>query len=482
MLDALRLTSTRQPGAGASVSDERAEVALTDLIDTADRLAADLGRRVAGLRVAVALPSGPDCLVGVLALLSAGATVILCNHAWWPRDLRATLEVCGAQAVLGADAVTSTCRDLCPPLPFVRTPNGEPVIDTAELVPGTGPSIGAATQALLVPAGGTRAEPHAVAFDHDQIANWIAQGAAQPTGGPALPGVAAAPLLVTTELGHPPTFRRVIQQLAAGGSVRLHARWRPKHLLDELKKQPGSALWATGTQVDLLLARAGGAVPALSRVEAIGTPLFPAAAAALARGGVAAHRWYTSTEAGGWIGNSAADSLGRPPGGVRLAAGVEVLLDQQSHADGPQAYRELRVGGPAAGSRLDGSPTHWPVGDLARWLGDGDLDLRGRLVDRFSVGGRIVDPVEVESALRNHPAVAAVAVVPRPDDELGFVPVAVIVPTDVDRPPFLADLADHLATLPEHCHPRAEWVVDTLPLAPTGSLHRRLLAFEEAGR
>ena len=48
----------------------------------------------------------------------------------------------------------------------------------------------------------------------------------------------------------------------------------------------------------------------------------------------------------------------------------------------------------------------------------------------FIRGGYNVYPLEVEAVLADHPAVAAVAVVPRPDDVMGEIGVAVVVPVD----------------------------------------------------
>ena len=71
------------------------------------------------------------------------------------------------------------------------------------------------------------------------------------------------------------------------------------------------------------------------------------------------------------------------------------------------------------------------------WLRTGDLvvmDERGfvRITDRkkdlIIVGGFNVYPAEVERILGAHPAVAEIAVVGMPDDRMGEVPVAFVVP------------------------------------------------------
>ena len=56
------------------------------------------------------------------------------------------------------------------------------------------------------------------------------------------------------------------------------------------------------------------------------------------------------------------------------------------------------------------------------------MRLAGRAKEMFIRGGYNVYPAEVEAALAAHPAVAEVAVVPRPDPVMGEIGVAVVVP------------------------------------------------------
>lgn len=59
------------------------------------------------------------------------------------------------------------------------------------------------------------------------------------------------------------------------------------------------------------------------------------------------------------------------------------------------------------------------TGDLGRLDQDGDLWVTGRRIDRIVSGGVTVDAVEVEEALRAHPAVHDAGVVGLPDEEWG---------------------------------------------------------------
>jgi acyl-CoA synthetase (AMP-forming)/AMP-acid ligase II len=92
-----------------------------------------------------------------------------------------------------------------------------------------------------------------------------------------------------------------------------------------------------------------------------------------------------------------------------------------------------------------------------------------------------VYPLEVEAVLGNHPSVAHVAVVPRPDEVMGEIGVAVVVPHDRRSPPTLEELrrfaSDKLAAFKL---PEAIRVVDALPYNGQQKVDRRRLTQEEA--
>jgi acyl-CoA synthetase (AMP-forming)/AMP-acid ligase II len=97
-------------------------------------------------------------------------------------------------------------------------------------------------------------------------------------------------------------------------------------------------------------------------------------------------------------------------------------------------------------------------------------------------GGYNVHPQEVEAALGTHPSVAELAVVPRSDDVMGQIGVAVVVPNAGHDLPTLADLRAHAAeSLARHKLPEDVVGRNSLPLTPGGKLDRALLR-EEVGR
>ena len=65
-------------------------------------------------------------------------------------------------------------------------------------------------------------------------------------------------------------------------------------------------------------------------------------------------------------------------------------------------------------------------GDLAVWHPDGYIELKDRSKDIIISGGENISSIEIENALYRHPAVAAAAVVARPDDKWGETPCAFV--------------------------------------------------------
>jgi acyl-CoA synthetase (AMP-forming)/AMP-acid ligase II len=119
------------------------------------------------------------------------------------------------------------------------------------------------------------------------------------------------------------------------------------------------------------------------------------------------------------------------------------------------------------------------TGDLG-WLdARGRLRLVGRSKEMYVRGGYNVYPVEVESVLSTHPGIAAVAIVPRPDEVMGEVGVAVVVPRDPQRAPALRELREFAGPqVASYKLPDALHVVDALPLTAGEKIDRRALVAE----
>ena len=110
------------------------------------------------------------------------------------------------------------------------------------------------------------------------------------------------------------------------------------------------------------------------------------------------------------------------------------------------------------------------TGDIGFVDADGNLHITDRKKDMFIVGGFNAYPAEIESIMLDHPGIAQVAVVGVPDDRLGEIGVAFVVPRSdatIDPAEVLAWCKERMANFKV---PRAVHVVDALPLNPSGKV------------
>ena len=109
------------------------------------------------------------------------------------------------------------------------------------------------------------------------------------------------------------------------------------------------------------------------------------------------------------------------------------------------------------------------TGDVGLFRPDGNLVITDRIKDMFTVGGFNAYPAEIEAVLAKHPSVARVAVVGVPDDRLGEVGMAFVVPAtgDADPDPLVQWARQEMAN---YKVPRYVEFVDELPLNATGKV------------
>jgi len=119
---------------------------------------------------------------------------------------------------------------------------------------------------------------------------------------------------------------------------------------------------------------------------------------------------------------------------------------------------------------------YFKTGDLARLTPEGFVQLVGRAKDIVSRGGHKIAPLEIDNLLAEHPDVAAALCAGVPDERLGEVIHAVVVPragAHLDR----AALRDWLLARTERFKvPDVFHVRDALPVGSTGKADRRAVA------
>ncbi|MDA4106802.1 acyl-CoA synthetase [Mycobacterium holsaticum DSM 44478] len=118
------------------------------------------------------------------------------------------------------------------------------------------------------------------------------------------------------------------------------------------------------------------------------------------------------------------------------------------------------------------------LGDMGFLDEEGFLYLTDRQAHMIISGGVNIYPQEAENVLAGHPAVADVAVIGVPDEEMGEAVVALVDVTDSSRrgPALESELIEYCrSALATYKCPRAVDFVDDLPRDPNGKLYKRLL-------
>jgi len=248
--------------------------------------------------------------------------------------------------------------------------------------------------------------------------------------------------------------------------------WTPEHCLDVATRSRATVMVGVPTNVIRMLSHPIHAPSSLRAVAVAGAPLPPEVA----------ERWETST------GVPISSFYGSMDAGQLAVA---------SPSD-PQTVRWTTVGRPhdrAEWQILDGEicmrgelvqDRYWGedfgpyaadgwahMGDLGFVDDAGYLHVVGRVKDIIIRGGTNINPYEIESMLRAHPAVTDVCVIGRPDPELGEVPVAFVVGdlTQDELGRFLTERGLARYKWPETIHR-----LDELPLSGPGKVNRKVLS------
>ena len=163
-------------------------------------------------------------------------------------------------------------------------------------------------------------------------------------------------------------------------------------------------------------------------------------------------------------------TIGRPTDGVafRVAPDGELQIrtpfGMLGYLDDPELTQAAFADG------------YFKTGDLARVVDGGNVVLVGRANDIVSRGGHKIAPLEIDNLLAEHPDIAAALCAGIPDDRLGEVIHAVVVPRAGARFDAAA-LRDWLIARTErHKVPDVFHIRDALPVGSTGKADRRAIA------
>ena len=161
---------------------------------------------------------------------------------------------------------------------------------------------------------------------------------------------------------------------------------------------------------------------------------------------------------------------------VDPATGADLGVDQDGEVMvmGPQVMAGYLNNPEATAATID--PDGWlHTGDIGHIDADGHLYIVDRLKELIKVKGFQVPPAELEALLLTHPAVADAAVVGRPDDESGEIPVGFVVlrpGSEASEDEIKEYVAGRVATYKQL---REVVFTDAIPKSASGKILRRML-------
>lgn len=171
-------------------------------------------------------------------------------------------------------------------------------------------------------------------------------------------------------------------------------------------------------------------------------------------------------------------SCGRPIPGIEVGVLVDGEVVTTAGVEGEICVRGWSVflgyfRDPAATAAAIDDQEWFHTGDLGRLDASGNLYFVDRLKDMIKPGGENVSAAEVERVIQTYPGVAQVAVVGRPDQRLGEVPVAFVqmrAGGGLDERALIAHCAAVMASFKV---PRVVYQVDAWPMTGSGKILKR---------
>jgi acyl-CoA synthetase (AMP-forming)/AMP-acid ligase II len=460
----------KQPSRVALVIGDEAVTygALDAAVASCARVLADHGVG-AGDRVAVVDVGGVLSTAAILAVARVGGAAALMNVQLKPTELRDLVRAaeCAPVGIAGdayRDALgAAVTGEVLGPGELLGATAGQPV-DTVE---------DDSLDALVLFTSGTTGLPKAIPITTETLSRRLL-GMTVPfePDVPPVIGMMCVPVFhVGGSLG-------LLGALAQGRTTVIQPRFDAGEWLRLVARHHVSSAFLVPTMLQRILAHPDFATTDLSDLRAI---YYGAAAAPIelvqramhALPHVAFANIFGQTETlGAYTTLTPADhfaperigSVGRPLPGVEVR-----IVDPGTESDvAPGEVGELWVL-----SDQNVRPGWLHTGDLARQDADGYIYPSGRLSDTINRGGEKFGPIEIETVLRDHPAVVDVAAAGVPDAEMGErVGVAIVARGALTADDVKSYCRERLAI---YKTPEYVVFVDDLPYSETGKVVRRRL-------
>lgn len=425
-------------------------------IDAAAALLQEAGVQ-RGDRVALLAANRREAYVGALAALRIGAIAAPVSPLLTPAQIAAVFDDAAPSAILFDPdlralfdaAYANTARQSAAIVAIDTLPAGEAVAPRPQASP-----LGPHDPATLIYSSGTTGAPKGILHDHHaRITHAVGLAAEFAIGHNAV-------TLLATPLHTNGTWMMALPTLAMGGCCMLMSRFTADDAIRRLAEDGVTHMFAVPTMLAAMhqqLSVAPRAMPALVMCVSAGSALAPALKQAMhALLGGRLGELYGLTE-------GVATTL--PPEEVlahlesvgRASIGVEfILLDENGGEASPGAVGEIagRSNGLMRGYYNRPNETHQMIwrdsrgrtflrtGDMGRFDEDGYLHIVDRKKDMIVSGGLNVFSADLEAIVREHPAIADVAVIAATHPKWGEAPLAIVQLKHNVSPEAIADFAN----------------------------------------
>jgi len=426
---------------------------------------------VAGARVAVVDGGSLLSVASVLGAARIGAAAALMNPALTQAELRDLLRNAGCAAVgVAGEPYAGRLRAAG----ATKTVTPADVLSDRQLSPVSPVEEAPDRDALVLFTSGTTGLPKAVGITGGQLSARI-RGIAAPFRADAAPTVG----MMCVPFFHVGGSLGMLSSLYSGNTTVVQDRFDATEWLRLVQEHQVRTAFLVptmlqrildhrdfaGTDLTSLIAIAYGAAAAPVALVRRAMTALPHVAFANVFGQTETLGAYTTLLPEDHRDPNHVGSVGRPLPGVEVR-----VVDPDTGTD-----VEAGVVGELWVNTIQNLTEGWlHTGDLARRDADGYIYPSGRLSDTINRGGEKFGPIEVEEALRTHPAVSDVAVAGITDEEMGQRVGAAVV----------AHLPVTLEELRSHCRDRIAYfklperlmIVDHIPYSETGKVNRRRLA------
>jgi fatty-acyl-CoA synthase len=474
----------------AAIRFEGARISYRELEDRIAALASFLRQSgtTRGDRVAYLGPNCPELVETFFACARAGAIFVPLNARMSPAELQVFVDQSTPHTFVAEESLLATARASVPGLApdVVAFSAGAGIREPGAAGPEpvrADPAADPSAPVLIAFTSGTTGTPRGAVMTHEALTANAHDMVL------ALQMSAGDEILTCTPMFHFAGLNLLTTPaLSVGATVTVHRQFEPGSILGDIGHIPVTLLVCPPPMTRELAAHRGWEQASLASLRLVvtgGTTVTERSIRCWRDRGVRVVQGYGLTEAGNFSAVPIPDipdkslTAGKPTMRCQLR-----VVDASGHDVAPGARGEIVVRGPSImlGYWQNPEATRQVIRD--GWFHTGDLgftDEEGFLhvVDRIKeiivVGVSNVSPADLEAVLAESPDIDAAAVVGRPDEELGEVPVAFVVPAPgrtLARAQVLSLFEGRLAP---YKHPRDVIFLEALPRTSVGKPEKKAL-------